>query len=153
MKKFLALVIVAIMMFTLPTQAMAANVSDTSTQTTFRYDAWAEGEIMPATSYYTMATYYDTNFLQFSQTKSIYLETFCVQVTYRCTMENATSDVLFLVIDQFLGSEYDKSITITADGNSHTMDLYLPAGNYSVHVIGTPGILHTAFAINFKGYA
>ena len=153
MKKFLALVIVAIMMFTLPTQAMAANVSDTSTQTTFRYDAWAEGEIMPATSYYTMATYYDTEFFGISSTKSIYLETYCVKITYRCTMENATSDVLILVIDQFLGNEYDKSITITADGNSHTMDLYLPSGNYSVHVVGTPGTLHTAFAINFKGYA
>ena len=153
MKRFLALVIVAIMMFTLPTQAMAVNVSEYSTQTTFRYDAWAEGELMPATSYYTMATYYDTEFFEISATKNVYLETYCVKITYRCTMQNSPSDVLILVIDQFLGTEYDKSITITADGNSHTIDLYLPAGNYNIHVVGTPTTLHSVFAVNFKGYA
>ena len=153
MKKFLALVIVTIMMFTLPTQAMAANVNECSTQSSFRYDTWAEDELMPASSYYTMATYYDTDFFQLSEVKNVYLENYCIKITYRCTMQNSSYDVLTLVIDQVLGSGYDKSITITADGNSHTMDLYLPAGSYNIQVVGTPSTLHTAFAINFQGYA
>ena len=146
MKRFLSLFIVAIMMFALPAQAMA-------TETSTPPNVWAEGEVMPASSYYTMATYYDTDFHMSSETKTISLETYCVQITYRCTISNNNTESMYLVIEDLNGGGYDKSLIVTADGNSHTMSLYLPAGRYNVHVLGELINLHTVFAVNFKAYA
>ena len=153
MKKLLSLVIVAIMMFTLPSQVLAAEFDEFSTQTSTKFNSWAEEEIMPASSYYIMTTYYDTNFYSFSTAKNVYLESFCAQITYRCTLDNASSESIYLLITDLNGGGYDKRLTITADGNSHTMNLYLPAGNYTVQVFSSIGLLHTAFAVNFKGLA
>ena len=146
MKRFLSLFIVVIMMFALPAQAMAAETSTPP-------NVWAEGEVMPASSYYTMATYYDTDFYLNSTEKTVYLEKYCVQITYRCTLENNNTETMFLMIKDLNGGGYDKSLTITADGNSHTMSLYLPAGYYKIYAVGELYNFHTVFAVNFKAFA
>lgn len=146
MKRFLSLFIVAIMMFALPAQAMAA---ETSTQP----NVWAEDEVMPTSSYYTMATYYDTDFYLCSTKKTVTLENFCIQITYRCTLGNNNTESMFLVIEDLNGGNYSQSVTVTADGNSHTMSLFLPAGRYNVYAHGEISNLHTVFAVNFKAYA
>ncbi len=146
MKRFLSLFIVAIMLLVLPAQAMAAETSTPP-------NIWAEGEVMPASSYYTMATYYDTDFFMSSSSKTVYLEKYCIQITYRCTISNNNTESMYLVIEDLNGGGYDKSLIVTADGNSHTMSLFLPAGYYKVHAVGEISNLHTVFAVNFKAYA
>lgn len=146
MKRFLSLFIVAIMMFALPAQAMAAETSTPP-------NVWAEGEVMPVSTYYTMATYYDTDFYTSSETKTISLEKYCAQITYRCTLANNSTEIMFLVIDDLNGGGYSQHVEIIGDGNSHTMSLYLPAGRYNVYAHGEIINLHTVFAVNFKAFA
>ena len=58
MKKLFVLFIAVIMIFSLPSQVMATDVSTRTENVT----SWAEGDIITLSNLYTMATYYDTNF-------------------------------------------------------------------------------------------
>ena len=100
-----------------------------------------------------MATYYDTDFYISSQTKTVSLEKYCASITYRCTIANNYTETMYLIIEDLNGGGYDKRLSITADGNSHTMSLYLPAGRYNVYAYGEISNLHTVFAVNFKAFA
>lgn len=149
MKKLFVLFIAVIMIFSLPSQVMATDVSTRTENVT----SWAEGDIIALSDLYTMATYYDTNFYSGSLIKQISLEKYCVSITYRGKNANDSVDIVRLIITDLNGNGYSQDLRITLDGNSYTMSLYLPAGNYNVHVLGSLSILHTTFAVNFKSYA
>lgn len=150
MKKMLALLLAIVMMLSVPANAQAA---ETSVPTTVP-NMWAEDNTARATAsdLYIMATYYDTDFYMVSEAKTIYLENACIQISYRCTVENDSYDLLHINITDLNGRGYDKYITMEGDGASHTMYLYLPAGYYGVQLDGNLK-LHIRGAINFKGYA
>lgn len=149
MKRFFSLLIVVIMLFTLPAQAFAAETSTHSDPS-----IWAEGNVMARDSdYRIMATYYDSDFNYVSESKRITLDDYCIKITYRCTTENNYYDSMVLFIEDLNGNGYDKRLDIVGDGNSHSMDLYLPAGNYEVYVSGQIYIHHLDFAVNFKTFA
>lgn len=151
MKRFFVLLLAVIMMLTVPTNAMAADVS-TRTDDAILSESTVDEELVTASSTYIMATYYDTAFLSSSLYKEISLEKYCVSITYRCTTENDVYDAMHLIITDLNGGGYSKYITIEGDGQSHSMSLYLPAGNYGIQFSGELSTNHLVAAINFYGY-
>ena len=150
MKRLFALLLAIVMVLSLPAKAQAA---ETSLPTTVP-NMWAEGNTSRATAsdLYIMATYYDTDFYSVAAYKELYLEKACIQISYRCTIQNDNYDAMHIVITDLNGGGYDKYLTMEGDGASHTMYLYLPAGRYGVQLTGN-FMLHIRGAINFKGYA
>lgn len=151
MKRFFILLLAVVMMLAVPTNAMAADVS-TQTNDAMLSENNVDDELVTASSTYIMATYYDTNFSSSSLYKEISLEKYCVSITYRCATENDTYDAMYLIITDLNGGGYDKCIDIKGDGQSHSMSLYLPAGNYGILFDGSISTNHLAVAVNFYGY-
>ena len=100
MKKLFVLFIAVIMIFSLPSQVMATDVS-TRTE---NVASWAEGDVSALTDLYTMTTYYDTNFYSGSLVKQVHLEKYCVCITYRCTIDNGSTDIVYLNITDLNGA-------------------------------------------------
>ena len=151
MKRFFALLLAAMMLIVLPTNALAAEVS-TRTDETSLWITEAETGVTRASDTYAMATYYDYDFYTTSVAKTVQLETFCISITYRCTTGDGTYDSMRLIITDLNGGGYDKYITLDGDGVSHSMSLYLPAGTYRVQITGNINHFHPRAAVNFYGY-
>ena len=151
MKRFFALLLAAMMLIALPTNALAAEVSTRTDEASFLTED-VEKEATRASDTYVMATFYDYDFYSATDVKTIYLEKFCISITYRCTTGDGTYDSMRLIITDMNGGGYDKYITIDGDGVSHSMSLYLPAGTYCVQIAGNINHFHPRAAVNFYGY-
>lgn len=151
MKRFFALLIAVMMLIMLPTNVVAAEVSTRTEATTTSVEEINEN-LAVASDTYVMATFYGYDFYSATPVKDVYLEKYCISITYRCTTQDGTYDAMYLIITDMNGGGYNKYIALDGDGLSHSMSLYLPAGNYKVQISGNINHLHTHAAVNFYGY-
>ena len=115
---------------------------------------WAtayNNEAVTASDTYILYTFFDYDFYSHSLVKQFTLDKYCVSITYRALCNDGSYDAMYLIITDLNGGSYNKRIDIEADGLSHTVPLYLPAGTYKAQAVGNIK-LHTRIAVNFYGY-
>ena len=152
MKRFFALFFAFVMLVSLPTNALATEVSTQQSDANV-LAIGNENQASRANDTYILTTYYDYDFYASSLIKRVNLSADCISITYRCTVNNGQTDLMYLIITDLNGRGYNRQIELTVDDLSHSMYLYLPAGNYNVYITGSVSVYHTRVAVNFYAWA